>query len=293
MGQDEYLDLALIRLQGGRGGFPAITLGNSSRVSAGQDVLALGFQLGSDLGDSPTVTRGIVSAMRTDATGAVWIQTDAPINPGSSGGPLLDQRGHVVGVVTSRQDYDWQSGRNVEGVGFALAVDELKDRMNFLSTGGKTLLPTPTPVPIPTRTPTPPPPNTGDWSTWDELLDEGYETDKDGEPRVLLHGTGPYPSLYSTNLHVDCYSTSSGRLEMAVYLTSNSIADFFLSSPWVDADPVVYSIDGREGPLRQWQYQSNEDIERETWFAPDGVVDRIITALLRDPRKTGDNSRSR
>ena len=153
IGRDDYLDLAYISLSGGRGNFRAITLGSSSRVSAGQDVLAVGFQLGSDLGDSPTVTRGIVSAMRTDATGAKWIQTDAPINPGSSGGPLLNRSGQVIGVVTSRQDYDWQSGRNLEGVGFALTVDELKGRMNFLASGGMDLLPTPTPVPM----------DNGDW----------------------------------------------------------------------------------------------------------------------------------
>ena len=137
----------------------------------------MAFTLGSDLGDSPTVTRGIVSAMRTDATGAVWIQTDAPINPGSSGGPLLDRSGRVVGIVTSRQDYDWQSGRNVEGVSFALAVDELKNRMNFLATGGKALLPTPTPVPTPTLAPTPTPSGTGDWITWDEVLSWGHDSD--------------------------------------------------------------------------------------------------------------------
>ena len=98
--------MAYIRLSGGRGVFRAMLPGSSAQVSAGQDVLAVGFQLGSAFGDSPTVTRGIVSAVRTDATGAKWIQTDAPINPGSSGGPLLDRSGRVIGVVTARQDYD-------------------------------------------------------------------------------------------------------------------------------------------------------------------------------------------
>ena len=271
LGRDEYLDLALIQLQGGRGGFRAATLGNSSRVSAGQDVLALGYHLGSDLGDSPTVTRGIVSAMRTDATGAVWIQTDAPINPGSSGGPLLDRSGRVVGVVTSRQDYDWQSGRNVEGVGFALAVNELKDRMDFLATGGKALLPTPTPVPTPTSS------GTGDWITWDEVRSWGHERDVISEPRIILQGNGPFPSLYYSYLHVECYSYG-----LELYLSEDTIDDFYLPAV-VDNYPVTYSVDGRDGPTVRWQYEAYDDIERETWYVPDSVKDAIVDALLGDP----------
>ena len=186
IGRDDYLDLAYISLSGGRGNFRSIALGNSGSVSAGQDVLAVGFHLGGNLGDSPTVTRGIVSAMRTDATGARWIQTDAPINPGSSGGPLLDRSGKVIGVVTSRQDYDWQSGRSVEGVGFALTVDELKGRMNFLASGGMDLLPTPTQVPA----------DNGDWtyfgpgcpSAYPNCDDEPYD-----DPFIAL------PAFYHTN----------------------------------------------------------------------------------------------
>ena len=278
LGQDEYLDLALIRLQGGRGVFLVAVLGNSGRVSAGQDVLALGFHSGSGLGDSPTVTRGIVSAMRTDATGAVWIQTDAPINPGSSGGPLLDRRGRVVGIVTSRRDYDWQSGRNVEGVGFALAVDELRDRMNFLTTGGKALLPTPTPVPIPTRAPTPTSSGAGDWITWDEVLSWGYESDNIRQPRILLRGNGPYPSLYTTYFHVDCYSYG-----LVLYLSENTIDDAYLPADWKDDDPVAYSVDGRDGSTVRWSYEAYDDVEREAWYPPDSVEDAIVVALLGDP----------
>ncbi len=163
VGLDEYLDLAYIRLPDGQR-LQSAVMGNSARVSPGQDVLALGFPLDSSPGDSPIVTKGIVSSVRT-VDGAKWIQTDAPVNPGSSGGPLMDNRGRVIGVVTSRLDYDWDSGRDVEGVGFALAVDELKDRLDFLSGGGQALLPTPTPRPTPRPTATPiprPSPSTGD-----------------------------------------------------------------------------------------------------------------------------------
>ena len=97
------------------------------------------------------MTRGIVSAVVSSENGTQWIQTDAPINPGNSGGPLLDKTGRVMGVVTSRYDYDWLSGRDVEGVGYALATDEVKDRLNFLKAGGMALLPTLVPE------------NNGDW----------------------------------------------------------------------------------------------------------------------------------
>ena len=164
VGLDEYLDLAYIELPSGQRLRSAI-LGNSARVSPGQDVLALGFPLDSSPGDSPIVTKGIVSSVRT-VDGAKWIQTDAPVNPGSSGGPLMDNRGRVIGVVTSRLDYDWDSGRNVEGVGFALAVDELKGRLDFLSGGGQALLPTPTPTPRPTPTPTLTPSRSSGYGDW-------------------------------------------------------------------------------------------------------------------------------
>ena len=182
VGQDEYLDLAYIRLSGGRGNFRAITLGSSGRVSAGQDVLAVGFPLGSD---TPAVTRGIISAVHTDSTGAKWLQSDAPINPGNSGGPLLDTGGRVIGVVTSRLDYDWLSGRNVEGVGFALAVDELKGRINFLANGGKDLIPRATVVPTPTPRPTLSP--TGYWSTARSYGSGDFQT-----TYIRVFGLGPF-----------------------------------------------------------------------------------------------------
>ena len=89
VGIDEYYDLALVRLPPGRNLRP-LSLGSSARVSAGQDVLAVGFPLG---GDTTTVTRGIVSAIISSENGTKWIQTDAPVNPGNSGGPLLDRAG--------------------------------------------------------------------------------------------------------------------------------------------------------------------------------------------------------
>lgn len=218
--------------------------------------------------------------------GAKWIQTDAPVNPGSSGGPLMDNRGRVIGVVTSRLDYDWDSGRNVEGVGFALAVDELKDRLDFLSGGGQALLPTPTPTPRPTPTPTPVVVPTGNWVTWDELRNRGGEDDT---PRILLEGDGPY-RWRSYYLHFDCYETRGGNLELDLYVIDNDpppgirITSIFIP----EEKSVAYSIDGGASVTRRWYY--NEYETDDNWFrkivgAQDAIRDVIMTALLNGARK--------
>lgn len=286
VGLDEYLDLAYIELPSGQRLQSAI-LGNSARVSPGQDVLALGFPLDSSPGDSPIVTKGIVSSVRT-VDGAKWIQTDAPVNPGSSGGPLMDNRGRVIGVVTSRLDYDWDSGRNVEGVGFALAVDELKGRLDFLSGGGQALLPTPTPTPRPTPTPTPVVVPTGKWITWDELRNRGGE---DNTPRILLEGDGPY-RWHIYYLHFDCYETRGGNLELNLYVIDNDppqentvrLPSFFIPNE----KSVAYNIDGGASVTRRWyydEYETDDDLFREVVTAPNAVRDVIMAALLNGARK--------
>ena len=150
IGRDDFLDLAYLKLSGGRGLFTYLQTPASGLPGIGADVFALGFPLGTDLGNEPTLTRGIVSAIRTDATGANWIQTDASINPGNSGGPLLDRSGRLIGVVTSKIDYDFVSERNIDNLGFALSSKDLRERIDFLAGGGMALAPVaPEPAVIP------------------------------------------------------------------------------------------------------------------------------------------------
>ena len=131
LGVDEVADLAMVELIAS-GGFAPVALGDSDRLAVGEDVVAMGFPLGDMLrGSSATITRGIVSAKRISRAGVDLIQTDAAINPGNSGGPLFDRTGAVVGVNTSKL-FEASDGRAVEGIGLAVTINEVKDRLQGL-----------------------------------------------------------------------------------------------------------------------------------------------------------------
>jgi serine protease Do len=125
-GRDELLDLAVLELHGEKD-LPYAVLGRSEDLRVGEYVVAVGNPFG--LGN--TVTMGIVSAKgRELGTGPYddFIQTDASINPGSSGGPLFNLRGEVVGISTAINP----AGR---GIGFAIPIDEWKDVLPKLVAG--------------------------------------------------------------------------------------------------------------------------------------------------------------
>ena len=102
VGTDPFSDLAVLRIDGD--GFPALSFGDSEELRVGQWVLAFGSPLDAEL--SNTVTSGIVSSVgrysggdpRGRQTISSYIQTDAAVNPGNSGGPLVNLRGEIVGI---------------------------------------------------------------------------------------------------------------------------------------------------------------------------------------------------
>lgn len=119
-------DLALVKIVNTQD-LRVAPLGDSDRVKDGAAVFALGFPLGSILYGGATTTEGIVSARRI-MENVENFQTNAALNPGNSGGPLCDMSGNVVGVNTSvrRESPD---GINVEGVGFSIVSNEVRERL--------------------------------------------------------------------------------------------------------------------------------------------------------------------
>ncbi len=134
VGYDQTDDVALIHVDN-PANLPAATLGDSSQLQVGSDVVAVGNAL--DLPGGPSVTSGIVSALGRSIdpselpAGASeppnLIQTDAALNPGNSGGPLLDADGDVVGLNTLV----------IQTLGFAIPIDTVKGLLPALSAGSK------------------------------------------------------------------------------------------------------------------------------------------------------------
>ena len=131
VGRDPRTDIAVLKIDAKKN-LPTARLGNSARIQVGEWVVAVGNPFGLD----NTVTSGIVSAKgRHIGAGPYddFIQTDVPINPGSSGGPLIDLRGEVVGINTAILS---QSGANI-GIGFAMPIDLVKEILPQLREKGK------------------------------------------------------------------------------------------------------------------------------------------------------------
>ena len=161
LGYDGKRDLAVVEICCGQ--FKALPFGDSGRVKAGEDVIAIGYPL--NISASATVTKGIVSATRYEGYwNAFVIQTDTPINPGNSGGPLLSSDGRVIGINTASNDYS-ADGRPVDGVGWAIAEQSIQHVALDLQGGKRTGGATPTPTLRATLTPTPIPVQ-GQWRNY-------------------------------------------------------------------------------------------------------------------------------
>ncbi len=130
VGADEETDVAVVRVEGD--GLRPAAFGDSERLKVGQPVLAVGNPLG--LSGGPTVTSGVVSSLRRHLQfgdgGQKVIQTDAAVNPGNSGGPLVDLEGRVIGLTTVTIPY-------AEGIGFAVPINDALQVANELLRNGR------------------------------------------------------------------------------------------------------------------------------------------------------------
>lgn len=128
VGHDAALDIAVLRLQGD-GPFPALAFGDSDQVRVGQLVFAVGNPFG--LGE--TVTQGIISAKERALSEQQrdLFQIDAAINPGSSGGPLINTRGEIIGINSAIWSVN-ESRPAFQGLGFSIPANEARRTMRSI-----------------------------------------------------------------------------------------------------------------------------------------------------------------
>jgi len=128
IGVDKRTDVALVKIEGSN--LPRLVLGDSNKIRVGEWVIAIG----SPFGLENTVTSGIVSAKARDTGDYLpLIQTDVAVNPGNSGGPLINMRGEVIGI--NSQIYSRSGG--YMGISFAVPIDEAIRVSEQLKASGK------------------------------------------------------------------------------------------------------------------------------------------------------------
>ena len=133
LGVDSYSDVAVLRLTGVNGKVPFVQLGTSDALRIGQRALVIGNPFGLGFG----LSTGILSGLNRLPPGVAFseprvplIQTTAPINPGDSGGPLMNSDGRVIGITTAM-------ALGTQNIGFAVPIDLAKEVLGELKTKGK------------------------------------------------------------------------------------------------------------------------------------------------------------
>ena len=123
IGADSMSEVALLKIDAA--GLQTVTIGDSDQLEVGETVAAIGNPLG-EL--TFTMTAGYVSALdreiNTNGKPINMLQTDAAINSGNSGGPLFDMNGNVIGITTAKYSGSSSSGASIEGVGFAVPIND-------------------------------------------------------------------------------------------------------------------------------------------------------------------------
>ena len=135
VGYDSPNDVALLKIEAT--GLQPVVLGSSNDLVVGDQVVAIGNPLGQL---TSTLTVGYISAkernVTTDGFAINMLQTDAAINSGNSGGPLFNMKGEVIGITTAKYSGTSSSGATIEGVGFAIPIDDVSSLLSDLATYG-------------------------------------------------------------------------------------------------------------------------------------------------------------
>ena len=137
IGIDHFTDIAVLKLKGFTGTLQTVRLGSSERLRVGQRTLVIGNPYGLGFGLSTGILSGIDRVPPTvnfKEPRVPLLQTTAPVNPGDSGGPLLNSDGLVIGVTTSML-------AGAQSLGFAIPVDLAKDVLTELKAQGKVVRP--------------------------------------------------------------------------------------------------------------------------------------------------------
>jgi 2-alkenal reductase len=139
--RDPFLDLAILKIDTGGKTLPTLELGDSSQVKVGQTAIAIGNALGRF---TNTVTVGVISGIGRGVTASGGfgrseflddvLQTDAALNPGNSGGPLLDLSGEVIGINVA-------TTQGAENIGFSIPVNAAKSVLKNFEQAGRIVRP--------------------------------------------------------------------------------------------------------------------------------------------------------
>jgi len=135
VGVRDSFDVAIIKFEGKN--MPTVKLGDSSRVEVGQSLYVVGYPVAATFNMAlseessvvPSVTSGIASAIKPMPGGWNVIQTDAPVSGGNSGGPVLNSKGEVIGVMTF-STIDLTTGQQIQGFNYMIPVNKVKEALN-------------------------------------------------------------------------------------------------------------------------------------------------------------------
>lgn len=134
IGYDDRNDVSLLKVEAQ--GLRCVTIGSSDQLKIGDPVVAIGNPLGTlTLSQSVGYISGKDRDVTTDGTVINMLQLDASINSGNSGGPLFNMQGQVVGITTAKYSGTTSSGASIEGIGFAIPIDDviglIEDLQNY------------------------------------------------------------------------------------------------------------------------------------------------------------------